>query len=614
MNKGTIVKISGPLVEATELQNTAMYDVVLVGKQKIKGEVIEIRGKNYKIQVYEDTSGIAVGEPVIATGEPLSVMLGPGVLRSIYDGIQRPLQSIAAETGIFIHRGVETAGIDINKKWDFKTVAKNGDTVEAGDIIGEVQETELINHKIMVPPQMSGKINKLKSGKYTVQDSVAEITDSQGQTHKITMLQKWPIRTPRPSLQKLTASEPLITGQRVIDTFFPIVKGGSGNVPGPFGSGKTVVQHQISKFSNAQIIVYVGCGERGNEMTDVLTEFPELKDPYSGKPLMEKTVLIANTSNMPIAAREASIYTGITIAEYYRDMGYDVAILADSTSRWAEAMREISGRLEEMPGEEGYPAYIASKIASFYERAGKVKTLGQDSRLGSISVVGAISPPGGDLSEPVSQASLKFTKVFWALDADLAYARHYPAINWLTSYSLYADEVDTYMSEHVSPEFPALRRRCMQLLQKEEKLIEIVRIVGLESLSNQDRLNLDTAKSIREDYLQQNAFVDVDNYSSLEKQYLMLKLILAFHDQALQIIKQTQDLDIQELLNSDIKEYIAKAKFIEEDKKGQINKKISQMPEILLKLVKSGSEESAQPNLSKSVNYLDPLKRPEETT
>lgn len=628
MNKiPIIIKISGPLVEAVGLTNTSMYDVVLVGKQKIKGEVIEMRTSNdgvplFKIQVYEDTGGIAVGEPVESTGEPLSVMLGPGILRSFYDGIQRPLQSIAEETGIFIYRGVETAGIDLEKKWSLKAVAKKGDQVEGGDILGEVKETELITHKVMVPPGVAGEIKEIKAGDFKVEDIFAKVVDGQGKVHEISMLQKWPIRTPRPVKQKMPASEPLVTGQRVIDTFFPMVKGGSGNVPGPFGSGKTVVQHQISKFSNAQVIVYVGCGERGNEMTDVLTEFPELKDPYTGKPLMEKTVLIANTSNMPIAAREASIYTGITLAEYYRDMGYDVAVLADSTSRWAEAMREISGRLEEMPGEEGYPAYISSRVATFYERAGLVETLGssakqnakqkeKQSRKGSISVVGAISPPGGDLSEPVSQASLKFTKVFWALDADLAYARHYPAINWLLSYSLYADEVDAFMKDQVNTEFPELRQRCMQLLQKEEKLIEIVRIVGLESLSNEDRLNLDTAKSIREDFLQQNAFVDVDNYTSLEKQFLMLKLILSFHDHAMQIVHQTEELDIQDLLNSDIKEYIAKAKFVEEEKQSEIERKISKMPDILAKLVDL-SDDVKKPDLVESVNYIEPIKRPEE--
>ena len=539
--KGTIVRISGPVVEAT-IRGARLYDLVKVGYDHLIGEIIRIVGDTCVIQVYEDTSGLKPGEPVVSTGEPLSVELGPGILTGIYDGIQRPLKVIEEKSkSFFIKKGIIAQALDRNKKWEFKPVAKKGDKVVIGDILGTVQETDLIVHKIMSP--YNGKIVSIKSGKYTVEQPICEIkVDETGKTEDVLMYQRWVVRKPRPVKEKLAPNIPLVTGQRVIDTFFPLAKGGAACIPGPFGSGKTVTQQSLAKYSDAQIIVYIGCGERGNEMTEVLTEFPELIDPNSGKPLMQRTVLIANTSNMPVAAREASIYTGVTIAEYFRDMGYDVALMADSTSRWAEAMREIGGRLEEMPGEEGYPAYLARRLAEFYERAGRVRTLGSDERYGSVSIIGAVSPPGGDLSEPVSQNTLRVTKVFLALDAPLAYRRHFPAINWLKSYSLYLDSLKDYYDEvsgsikQLPPgarPFPELRADAMKLLQKEAELQEIVQLVGPDALPEKEQLILLITRLIREDYLQQNAFSDVDARCSLQKQYMMLNTILQFHDKAM---------------------------------------------------------------------------------
>jgi len=507
--QGKIIKVSGPLVVASGMSNAKMYDVVKVSDKKLIGEIIKLKGDTASIQVYEDTSGLGPGEPVFQTNKPMSVELGPGLLTSIYDGIQRPLPAIEkVAKSPYISRGIEAAGLDRKKKWKFEPVVKTGDNVFSGDIIGEVEETGLITHKVMVPPNVKGKVEKIKKGEFTVEDVVAKVGDVD-----ISMMQVWPIRQSRPVKEQLLPSEPLLTGQRVIDAFFPVVKGGTACVPGPFGSGKTVVQHQLAKWADAEIIIFIGCGERGNEMTDVLLEFPELKDPKSGKPLMERTVLIANTSNMPVAAREASVYTGITIAEYYRDMGYKVALMADSTSRWAEALREMSGRLEEMPGEEGYPAYLGSRTASFYERSGYVKCQSSKDREGSLTVIGAVSPPGGDLSEPVTQNTLRVVKVFWGLDAQLAYRRHFPAINWLTSYSLYYEDVNAFMEENAGSDWPQMRTEAMDLLQQEARLEEIVRLVGVEALSQKEQLVLDTAKSIREDFLHQNAFDDIDTYT-----------------------------------------------------------------------------------------------------
>ncbi len=523
--EGRIVKVSGPLIVASGLGDSEMYDVVRVSSQKLIGEIIELRGDMASIQVYEETSGLGPGEPVTPTGSPLSVELAPGLIESIFDGIQRPLDKIREMAGDRISRGISLSALDHDKKWTFMPLAKVGDQVTAGDFLGYVQETTLVKHYIMVPPNVQGTIEWLANGEATIVEPIAKLKNG-SDTIDITMLQRWPVRRGRPYAEKLPPTEPMITGQRVIDTLFPVAKGGVAAVPGPFGSGKTVVQHQLAKWADADIIVYVGCGERGNEMTDVLMEFPELKDPRSGEPLMKRTVLIANTSDMPVAAREASIYTGITIAEYFRDMGYKVAIMADSTSRWAEALREMSGRLEEMPGDEGYPAYLSSRLAGFYERAGIVKALGSSGRTGAVTAIGAVSPPGGDISEPVSQATLRIVKVFWGLSAQLAYKRHFPAIDWLTSYSLYLDRLSDWFDEHVSHEWVKLRIKTMQLLQEESELEEIVRLVGVDALSLKDRLKLETARSIREDYLHQNAFHDIDTYTSLEKQYGILGLIL----------------------------------------------------------------------------------------
>lgn len=541
-----------------------MYEVVNVSEERLVGEIIRLDGETAYIQVYEDTAGIGPGEPVYRTGLPLAVTLGPGMLESFYDGIMRPLKTLEEKSGAFITRGIEAKALDEAKKWEFKPVVKTGDKVKAGDVLGEVQETSLINHKIMVPPQIKeGQVEDIKSGQFTVNDVVAKVAGQE-----ITMVQKWPIRDPRPVKEKLNPDKPLITGQRIVDTFFPIAKGGAGCIPGPFGAGKTVTQHQLAKWADADIIIFIGCGERGNEMTDVLQEFPELKDPKTGKPLMERTVLIANTSNMPVAAREASVYTGITIAEYFRDMGYNVALMADSTSRWAEALREISGRLEEMPGEEGYPAYLGSRTAAFYERAGIVKTLGSADREGSLTVVGAVSPPGGDLSEPVTQNTLRVTKVFWSLEAALAYRRHFPAINWLTSYSLYADDLGEYFRQNVAQDFSKLRTEGLTILQKESELEEIVRLVGLDALSPKEQLVLDTARALREDFLMQFAFDDIDTYTSLKKQYLLLKNILAFHKAADQALDK--GVKLSDVVSLPVKEKLGRSKMITEDKISEI--------------------------------------------
>jgi len=526
MEQGRIKKVTGPLVVAENISEVKMYEVVRVGNEKIIGEVIRIVGEDVYIQVYEDTAGVGPGEPVELTGESLSVELGPGLIANIYDGIQRPLKDLVEKSGAFIGRGIDCRALASEKKWHFKPKGKNGEEVSGGDILGEVQEKEFFVHRIMVPPTINGKVDFIaEEGDYTIDEIIAKI-DGQ----EIKMAQKWPIREPRPIKKKMIPNTALITGQRVIDTFFPIAKGGTGSVPGPFGSGKTVVQHQFAKWSDADVIIFIGCGERGNEMTDLLNEFPEINDPKTGRPLMERTVLVANTSNMPVAAREASVYTGITIAEYFRDMGYSVALLADSTSRWAEALREISGRLEEMPGDEGYPAYLGSRTAAFYERAGYFKCLGKDDREGYLTVVGAVSPPGGDLSEPVTQNTLRVTKVFWALDSALAYKRHFPAINWLNSYSLYDSDIKEFLEEKGGKGFNDLRVKAMKILQKEAALEEIVRLVGVDSLSPKDQLLLKTAKSIREDFLHQNAFDEEDSYTSLEKQYLMIKEIIDNHE------------------------------------------------------------------------------------
>lgn len=568
MKKGIITKVSGPLVVARGLQNAKMYDVVLVGKLGLLGEIIQIKEDLSFIQVYEETSGIGPGEEVESTGSPLSVELGPGLIGSIFDGVQRPLDIITTNYGSYIVRGVKENPINRDRNWDFEPKVKEGDYVSEGDVLGLVQETEIIKHKILVPNGIKGKIEKIFKGDKRVEDVVA-IVDNDGYQFEIKMLTKWPVRIPRPIVKKLPPDNPLITGQRVVDGFFPIAKGGTACIPGPFGSGKTVTQHQLAKWADADIIVYVGCGERGNEMTEVLIEFPELKDPKSGFPLMKRTILIANTSNMPVAAREASIFTGITLAEYFRDQGYDVALMADSTSRWAEAMREISGRLEEMPGEEGYPAYLASRIASFYERAGKVVNIGKDSRISTLSVIGAVSPPGGDLSDPVVQSTLRVTKVFWGLDDALASARHFPAINWLTSYSLYTVDLDPFYKKNISDEFPKLREIAMELLEKEAELEEIVRLVGIDALSPKDRLVLEGAKSIREDFLHQNAYHEVDTYTSLKKQFLMLKAIIKFYEEG--NLSLDEGIDLEKIINLNVRVDIARAKYISEDNLNYFN-------------------------------------------
>lgn len=565
---GKIVKVSGPLVVASGMKNAQMYEVVRVSDHKLIGEIIELKGDTASIQVYEETSGLGPGEPVYQTGKPLSVELGPGLLTSIYDGIQRPLNLIREQTGDYITRGVEVPALDHEKKWKFTPTVKVGDEVFEGDILGEVPESATITHKVMVPPGISGKVENIESGEFNIEEPIAKIGNK-----NVAMLQVWPIRQPRPIKQKLVPVTPLITGQRVIDTFFPVVKGGAACIPGPFGSGKTVTQHQLAKWADADIIIFIGCGERGNEMTDVLIEFPKLIDPKSGKALMERTILIANTSNMPVAAREASIYTGMTLAEYYRDMGYNVALMADSTSRWAEALREMSGRLEEMPGEEGYPAYLGSRTASFYERAGYVKTLGSDDREGSLTAIGAVSPPGGDLSEPVTQNTLRVVKVFWGLDATLAYRRHFPAINWLTSYSLYIDQIEEFSRKNYGQDWPEMVKEAMSLLQQESKLEEIVRLVGVESLSSKEQLILDTAKSLREDYLFQDSFDDIDTYASPKKMYAILKSILTYHQESLAAL-EAEKKSIKDITSSPLKERIAKARMVEEKNLADIDKLI----------------------------------------
>ena len=555
---GTIKKVAGPLVIASGMRDANMSDVVRVSKQRLIGEIIEMHGDEASIQVYEETSGLGPGEPVESTGAPMSVELGPGLITSIYDGIQRPLDDIMKISGNNLQRGVEVASLKRDKKWAFVPVAKVGDEVEAGDVLGTVQETQVVEQKIMVPYGVSGKVKEIKSGEFTVEEVVAVVTTKDGDK-ELTMMQRWPVRKGRPYVKKLPLDAPLVTGQRVVDMFFPIAKGGVAAVPGPFGSGKTVIQHQLAKWAEADIVVYIGCGERGNEMTDVLNEFPELKDPKTGRSLMERTVLIANTSDMPFAAREASIYTGITIAEYFRDMGYSVALMADSTSRWAEALREMSGRLEEMPGEEGYPAYLGSRLAEFYERAGRVISLGKDAREGALSVIGAVSPPGGDTSEPVSQATLRIVKVFWGLDAALAYKRHFPAINWLTSYSLYLDNMHDWFNSTVAEDWMEDRQKMMSLLTEEAALEEIVQMVGMDALSPGDRLKMEAARSIREDFLHQNSFHEVDTYTPLRKQYLMMKLVLAFYEQTTEALNKGASM--KELLVMNVRERIGRYKY-----------------------------------------------------
>ena len=559
MSKGTIKKVAGPLVIAEGMRDANMFDVVRVSNQRLIGEIIEMHGDEASIQVYEETSGLKPGEPVESTEEPLSVELGPGLIASIYDGIQRPLDDIMKVTGgNNLIRGVEVPALKRDKKWNFVPTAKVGDEVSGGDVLGTVKETIIVEQKIMVPPTMKGKVKEIKAGEFTVDEVICVLETADGDK-ELTMMQKWPVRKGRPYKKKLHPKMPLVTGQRVVDCMFPIAKGGVAAVPGPFGSGKTVIQHQLAKWAEADIVVYIGCGERGNEMTDVLNEFPELKDPKTGESLMERTVLIANTSDMPVAAREASIYTGITIAEYFRDMGYSVALMADSTSRWAEALREMSGRLEEMPGEEGYPAYLGSRLAQFYERAGHVITLGSEGREGALSAIGAVSPPGGDISEPVSQATLRIVKVFWGLDSALAYKRHFPAINWLTSYSLYLDDMGPWFNEHVAPDWMSLRQDMMSLLQDEAELDEIVKMVGMDALSPTDRLKMEAARSIREDFLHQNSFHEVDTYTSLKKQHNMMKLVMAFYNESLEALNGGAS--INDILKMDVRERIGRYKY-----------------------------------------------------
>ena len=563
MSTGVIKKVAGPLVIAEGMRDANMFDVVRVSEQRLIGEIIEMHGDEASIQVYEETSGLGPGEPVESMDVPMSVELGPGLIASIYDGIQRPLDDIMKISGNNLKRGVEVPSLKRNLKWEFVPTVKVGDEVETGDVIGTVQETVLVQQKIMVPYGIKGIIKEIKEGTFTVEDIVAVVETEKGEK-ELTMMQKWPVRRSRPYKKKLPPEMPLVTGQRVIDTFFPIAKGGVAAVPGPFGSGKTVIQHQLAKWAEADIVVYIGCGERGNEMTDVLNEFPELKDPKTGQPLMQRTVLIANTSDMPVAAREASIYTGITIAEYFRDMGYSVALMADSTSRWAEALREMSGRLEEMPGEEGYPAYLGSRLAQFYERAGHVVSLGKEGREGALSVIGAVSPPGGDTSEPVSQATLRIVKVFWGLDASLAYKRHFPAINWLKSYSLYLDDMEKWFNGQVAEDWMEGRQKMMTLLQEEAELEEIVKMVGMDALSPSDRLKMEAARSIREDFLHQNSFHEVDTYTSLKKQHMMMVLVNEFFDRATDALKDGASL--QKLISMPVREQIGRFKYVTEDK------------------------------------------------
>lgn len=587
LKTGKIIKVSGPLVVAEGMDEANIYDVCKVGHKGLVGEIIEMRGDKASIQVYEETSGIGPGDPVVTTGEPLSVELGPGLIESMFDGIQRPLDAfMEAAQSSFLTKGISVPSLNRDKKWAFIPTVKVGDEVSAGDIIGTVQETTVVLHKIMVPYGISGKVKSINEGEFTVEETVCVVETETGD-REVSLMQKWPVRKGRPYASKLNPVAPMVTGQRVIDTFFPVAKGGAAAVPGPFGAGKTVVQHQVAKWGDTEIVVYVGCGERGNEMTDVINEFPELKDPRTGESLMKRTVLIANTSNMPVAAREASIYTGITIAEYFRDMGYSVSIMADSTSRWAEALREMSGRLEEMPGDEGYPAYLGSRLADYYERAGKVICLGKDGREGAITAIGAVSPPGGDISEPVTQSTLRIVKVFWGLDAQLAYQRHFPSVNWLTSYSLYADKVDAWMNENVSDDWSKLRVEAMSLLQEEANLQEIVRLVGIDALSERDRLKLEVAKSIREDYLQQNAFHEVDTYASLDKQYKMLKLILSFK------VEAERALDAGVYLNKilaldEVRDRIARSKYIHEEELNKIDQISIDLKAEIDKLISEG--------------------------
>ena len=586
---GIVTKVSGPLVVAQGLADANVSDVVRVGSQRLIGEILNMTGDSASIQVYEETSGLGPGAEVETTGLPLSVELGPGMLENIYDGIQRPLPEIRALTGETISRGVQVPALNREKKWQFVPAVEPGAFVAGGDVIGTVQETPAVLHKIMVPPRMKGTIKSIESGEFTVEQTVAVLTDEQGADHELNMIQRWPVRVPRPYSAKHTPERPMNSGQRIIDTLFPIAKGGTAAVPGPFGSGKTVVQHQLAKWSDVDIVVYIGCGERGNEMTDVLMEFPELTDPRNGEPLMKRTVLIANTSDMPVAAREASIYTGITIAEYFRDMGYDVAVLADSTSRWAEALREMSGRLEEMPGEEGYPAYLASRLAQFYERAGVVECLGSDERLGSVTAIGAVSPPGGDTSEPVSQATMRIVKVFWALDSSLAYARHFPAINWLTSYSLYVDTLRPYYEKEFGEKYMINRDKAMHVLQEEAELQEIVRLVGQDALSPADRLTMETAKMIREDFLQQNAFIDEDAYSSYFKQFRLLDMVLEYDAACREVISAS---NVNKLFNIPARERIGRAKMVDQDKVAEtFDAIIAEMKDEIRAIAEGGEDE-----------------------
>ena len=585
MTNGRIIKVAGPLIVAENMQESKMYDVVRVSSQGLIGEIIELRGDKASIQVYEETGGLGVGEEVFSTGEPLSVELAPGLIESIFDGIQRPLVKLRDLSGGRIGRGLHVDSLDHERKWDFIPQKKVGDKVVAGDVLGVVKENSLIDHKILVPFGVEGEIKSIESGKKTIVEDVAVIKTAKGDK-AVQMLRKWPVRRPRPIKEKISPYMPMVTGQRVIDTLFPVAKGGVAAVPGPFGSGKTVVQHQLAKWADADIIVYIGCGERGNEMTDVLNEFPELVDPKSGEPLMKRTVLIANTSDMPVAAREASIYTGITIAEYFRDMGYNVAIMADSTSRWAEALREMSGRLEEMPGEEGYPAYLSSRLAEFYERAGMVKVLGKEDVMGSITAIGAVSPPGGDLSEPVSQATLRIVKVFWGLSAQLAYKRHFPAVDWLTSYSLYSDKLNLWFNKNVDEDWEKQRAAAMRILQEEASLDEIVRLVGMDALSQEDRLTMETAKSIREDYLHQNAFHEVDTYASLKKQHKMLRLILLADELGRDALSRR--VDVEDILALPVREEIGRSKYVPESEMEKLDEIESKLKLSMAALISEG--------------------------
>ena len=588
--QGTIVKVSGPLIVASGMADVQMFDVVRVSEKQLIGEVIELRGDRASIQVYEETGGIGPGEPVESTGAPLSVELAPGLIESIYDGIQRPLDKVRAQAGDRITRGIVVDSLDHSRLWNFEPVAKVGDQLTAGDVLGTVQETEAVLHKVMVPPGYAGELTWIGQGEYNIVTPIAKLKTDKGEV-ELPMLQKWPVRRGRPYAQKLAPKEPMITGQRVIDTLFPVAKGGVAAVPGPFGSGKTVVQHQLAKWADADIIVYVGCGERGNEMTDVLMEFPELKDPRTGLSLMKRTVLIANTSDMPVAAREASIYTGITIAEYFRDMGYKVAIMADSTSRWAEALREMSGRLEEMPGEEGYPAYLSSRLAEFYERAGAVITLGSQGKEGAVTAIGAVSPPGGDISEPVSQATLRTVKVFWGLSSKLAYARHFPAIDWLTSYSLYLDRLEPWFNKAVDPDWSSMVQKVMTMLQAESELEEIVRLVGIDALSYKDRLTLEATRSIREDYLHQNAFHEVDTYASPAKQAMMLKLILAYYEKSLDALEK--DASFSKLASLPVREELGRFKYVpEEECPARYQAVLAELDKQIRALTEGGNEDA----------------------